>query len=73
MPRFLILWTLAPFAAWPQTAFAEKRVALVIGNGAYQNVFQLPNPTQDADAMDDLFEKAGLDAVQMRNDLGHLD
>ncbi|WP_407159196.1 hypothetical protein [Bradyrhizobium sp. STM 3557] len=25
-------------------AFAETRVALVIGNGAYQNIARLPNP-----------------------------
>jgi uncharacterized caspase-like protein len=29
-------------------AHAEKRVALVIGNGAYRNVTQLPNPRNDA-------------------------
>ena len=29
-----------------QPAFAEKRVALVIGNAAYQNVARLPNPGQ---------------------------
>ena len=30
-----------------QPAFAEKRVALVIGNAAYQNVARLPNPVND--------------------------
>jgi hypothetical protein len=29
-------------------AHAEKRVALIIGNGAYRNVTQLPNPRNDA-------------------------
>src|SRR5256885_4830770 len=29
-------------------AYAEKRVALVIGNGAYRNVAGLPNPPNDA-------------------------
>ena len=28
-------------------AFAEKRVALVIGNAAYQNAPRLPNPVND--------------------------
>lgn len=32
-------------------AFAEKRVALVIGNSAYQNVGRLDNPTSDAKLM----------------------
>jgi len=30
-----------------QPAFAEKRVALVLGNSAYQNVAKLPNPVND--------------------------
>ena len=30
-----------------QPAFADKRVALVIGNSAYQNVARLPNPVND--------------------------
>jgi len=30
------------------SSFAETRVALVIGNGAYQNVPRLPNPPNDA-------------------------
>ncbi|MGX1353523.1 hypothetical protein AB7M49_007144 [Bradyrhizobium elkanii] len=29
-------------------AFAERRVALVIGNSAYRNTVQLPNPRNDA-------------------------
>jgi formylglycine-generating enzyme required for sulfatase activity len=32
-------------------AFAEKRVALVIGNGAYQKAPELPNPKNDAEDM----------------------
>ena len=32
-------------------ALAEKRVALVIGNGAYVNVSPLINPVHDADAV----------------------
>lgn len=34
------------FAADP--ARADKRVAFVVGNGAYRNVAQLPNPPVDA-------------------------
>lgn len=32
-------------------AFAQSRVALVVGNGAYRHVEQLPNPVNDARAM----------------------
>jgi uncharacterized caspase-like protein len=34
-----------------QTAFAEKRVALVIGNAAYQKAPELTNPKNDAEDM----------------------
>ena len=30
------------------TALADKRVAFVVGNGAYKNVAPLPNPAIDA-------------------------
>ncbi|MBV9562470.1 MAG: SUMF1/EgtB/PvdO family nonheme iron enzyme [Bradyrhizobium sp.] len=32
----------------PRPALCENRVALIIGNGAYQNVKRLPNPPNDA-------------------------
>ena len=32
-------------------AFADKRVAFVVGNGAYKNVPALPNPAVDAKSM----------------------
>ena len=51
-------------------ALAEKRVALVIGNGAYANVGKLSNPGNDAKAMEALFRAAGFDVVEVRNDLG---
>lgn len=54
-------------------ARAEKRVALVVGNGAYQNAGALANPVKDADAIADLFRKAGFDAVDVRLDIGNLD
>ena len=34
-----------------EPAFAEKRVALVIGNSAYKNVARLNNPVNDAAAV----------------------
>jgi Caspase domain len=54
-------------------AFAAKRVALVIGNSAYQNVPALPNPSNDAAAVADMFKNAGFDAVELRRDVGSLD
>jgi hypothetical protein len=54
-------------------AFATTRVALVIGNSAYQNVAQLPNPANDAAAVADMFRKAGFDKVDSRKDLGSVE
>jgi formylglycine-generating enzyme required for sulfatase activity len=51
-------------------AFAEKRVALVIGNSAYQKVPPLANPARDADSMSEMFKNAGFDVVQSRRNLG---
>src|ERR1035438_350012 len=41
------------------TAFAEKRVALVIGNSAYKNVAPLDNPRHDAKLMADSLRELG--------------
>ena len=54
-------------------AFAEKRVALVVGNAAYQHAAPLPNPTRDARAIAQMFQVAGFDTVLLRNDVGNLD
>src|SRR5580692_1365161 len=54
-------------------AFAGKRVALIIGNSAYQNVAPLPNPANDAAAIADLFTKASFDVVMSRRDMKSLD
>ncbi len=52
-------------SALPASAFAaiEKRVALVIGNGAYQNAQPLPNPTNDARAMEAKLRGLGFEVV----------
>src|SRR6516164_5334978 len=55
------------------TAWAEKRVALVIGNSAYKNVPALPNPTRDARAIADKFQESGFAVVKASYDLGYLD
>lgn len=47
----------------PANALAEKRVALVIGNSAYQHVPQLANPRNDAADMAAKLEGLGFDVV----------
>jgi formylglycine-generating enzyme required for sulfatase activity len=54
-------------------AIAEKRVVLVVGNGAYQHAAPLPNPTRDAKAIAQMFQMAGFDIVLLRNDVGNLE
>src|SRR5438552_18522941 len=52
-----------------QPAFATKRVALVIGNSAYQTIPPLVNPANDADAMSTMLKSAGFDVVTLKRDL----
>jgi len=61
---------LVPLCA--DSALADKRVALVIGNAAYQNAAALPNPVNDATAIGNMFRDVGF-VVQARFDLGVLD
>ena len=65
---FIVLMILAPGAAW-----ADKRVALVIGNSTYQSVPQLANPSRDAEAVGQMFRDAGFDSVDVEENLGNLD
>ncbi len=50
-------------------AFAEKRVALVLGNSAYQNVAPLANPGNDSARIAATLKEAGFDIVDSRRDL----
>jgi hypothetical protein len=50
-------------------SYAEKRVALVIGNGTYSKVPQLVNPSNDASDMAALLRDAGFDVVQAKTNL----
>jgi formylglycine-generating enzyme required for sulfatase activity len=45
-------------------AWAEERIALVIGLGAYQNAPQLPNPLNDARAIAETFRRLGFDVAE---------
>jgi hypothetical protein len=49
--------------AWPDPAAAERRVALVIGNSAYQNVARLDNPRNDARLMAKTLAELGFSLV----------
>jgi len=57
----------------PGSARAEKRVALVIGNGAYENVARLANPIKDAGTLADMFRKAGFDWVRLKTNVSKLE
>jgi hypothetical protein len=48
-------------------ANAERRVAFVVGNGAYKNVAQLPNPPVDAKAMASVLRNVGFEVVEGTN------
>jgi hypothetical protein len=65
----------ALFAALLQAspAFADKRIALVVGNSTYQNVNRLPNPARDAAAIGDMLTKAGFNVVNSKQDVTNAD
>lgn len=66
--RFLIAaLSLAGLLASADAAFADKRVAFVVGNGAYKNVPALPNPSVDAKSMAKLLRNVGFDVVEGSN------
>jgi uncharacterized caspase-like protein len=69
--RFLgiIALSIISFSLLAQPAMAEKRVALVMGNSAYQNVNRLANPANDSEAMAAILKKAGFDVVELKRDL----
>src|ERR1700724_672527 len=51
-------------------ALAERRVALVIGNSAYQHAPALRNPAKNAQAVAAMLQKAGFDVVDSQYDAG---
>jgi uncharacterized caspase-like protein len=67
----LCRWALAAaaFLLVSEPAFAEKRVALVLGNSNYQNVAPLPNPVNDSAKIASTLKDAGFDVVDSRRDL----
>ena len=65
--NFLPLIALSLFLAGP--AAAEKRIALVVGNSAYQNIARLDNPKADATLMADTLRGLGFTLVGGRAQL----
>jgi uncharacterized caspase-like protein len=64
----LILLLALPLLLFVKAATAEEKplrgVALVIGNGAYEHLAKLPNPANDADAIEGLLSDLGFDSVR---------
>ena len=57
--RLLASGALLFFQLAAPSAFAENRVALVIGQSAYRSVVALPNPANDAQKMTEMLGNAG--------------
>jgi invasion protein IalB len=68
----VLLWLAAAVlaASLPAQAQSQKRVALVIGNGAYTHAVPLPNPSNDADAVGAALRRLRFDHVTVLKDLG---
>jgi uncharacterized caspase-like protein len=63
--RFLIVaLSVLGIVAGADSASAGKRVAFVVGNGAYKSVTPLPNPPIDAKSMASLLRNVGFDVVE---------
>src|SRR5690242_12661986 len=65
MPVLSHRWVLAVclFLVMTSAALADKRVALVVGNSAYQKVGQLPNPAHQGGGVGALFNDMAFDIV----------
>jgi hypothetical protein len=60
---FAALGLIAAAVLVAQPAAAQKRVALVVGNGAYKGAGVLQNPVNDASDMADAFKELGITVV----------
>jgi caspase domain-containing protein len=54
-----------------QPVFAEGRIALVIGNGSYEKVPELPNPPRDAADIARALERLNFKVTQTKNATAH--
>jgi hypothetical protein len=64
-----IVLTICLTGLFSQSALAEKRVALVIGNSNYRNVGHLANPANDAQLMADTLRTGGFDTIVFLRDV----
>src|SRR5207244_3073298 len=62
----------AAFLLISQSAFAQSRLALIIGNSNYQAVTSLPNPVNDAKAVAEALTAAQFQ-VTLASDLSQMD
>jgi hypothetical protein len=67
--RFAGFFVVAALLLISQPVWAEKRVALVLGNSTYQNVAPLANPVNDSVKIAATLKDAGFDVVDSRRDL----
>lgn len=63
----LVLLVLVFTGTMAAAAATERRVALVIGNSAYENTPALANPANDADDVADALTRVGFDVILKRN------
>ena len=64
MRCWLAVWAGLMVMAAAPAALAEKRVALVLGNAAYQNTTPLTSPTHDAADLAAVLSRLGFDVVE---------
>jgi uncharacterized caspase-like protein len=67
MRYFTLVVSLICMALSATAAQADRRVAFVVGNGAYKNVAPLPNPPVDAKAMAGALRNVGFEVVEGTN------
>jgi uncharacterized caspase-like protein len=65
--RKVFLFLFASLCLGCGSALADKRVALVIGNSAYQKVAKLGNPANDASAVAAMLKSAGFEVDSRLN------
>jgi peptidoglycan hydrolase-like protein with peptidoglycan-binding domain len=67
MRYFTLILSLMCMALTATSAQADRRVAFVVGNGAYKNVAALPNPPIDAKAIAGALRNVGFEVVEGTN------
>ncbi|MBT8438265.1 MAG: caspase family protein, partial [Gammaproteobacteria bacterium] len=60
----LIVFGLSLMSMLVSAAYAERRLALVVGNSAYEHAAPLKNTTNDAEAVAALFARLGFEVLK---------